>query len=92
MSLPYLIHFINMIVDKFSKMAHFSPCSISSDAFRVAKLYFDEIAKLYDWPKPIVAYRDVHFVNIFWITLEMKVGTKHKFFIAYYLQTEKRFC
>ena len=75
---------ILVIVDHFSKMAHFLPCSKTSNVSKIAKLYFDEIVKLYGLPKTIVSDRDVRFMNYFWKTLWHLVGTKLKFSTAFH--------
>ena len=67
---------ILVVVDRFSKMAHFLPCSKISNASKIAKLYFDEIVKLYGLPKTRVSDRDVHFMSYFWKTSWHLVGTK----------------
>ena len=69
-------------------MAHFLPCFNTSDTSKIAKLYFDEINKLYGLPKTIVSDRDVCFMSYFWKTLWHLVGTKLKFFMAFYPQTK----
>uniref|UniRef100_A0A2N9ICA7 Integrase catalytic domain-containing protein n=1 Tax=Fagus sylvatica TaxID=28930 RepID=A0A2N9ICA7_FAGSY len=58
------------------------------DASKIAKLYFDEIVKLYGLPKTIVSDRDVRFMSYFWKTLWHLVGTKLKFSAAYHPQTD----
>ena len=45
---------ILVVVNRFSKMAHFLPCSKTSDASNVAKIFFDEIVKLCGDRKSVV--------------------------------------
>ena len=81
---------ILVVVDRFSKMAHFLLCSETSNASKIAKLNFDEIVKLYGLPKTIVSDRDVRFMSYFWKTLWHLVGTKLKFSTAFHPQTDSQ--
>ena len=60
---------ILVVVDLFFKMAHFLLCSRTSDASRVANIFFDGVVKLHGLPKTIVFDRDVKFTGYFWKTL-----------------------
>jgi len=44
---------IFVVVDCFSKMAHFLPCSKTSNAFKIAQVYFDGAVKLHGLPKQL---------------------------------------
>lgn len=60
---------ICVVVDRFSRMAHFIPCKKSDNASRVDELFMKEIVRLHGFPLSMVSDRDPKFVGLFWKTL-----------------------
>ena len=79
---------ILVVIDRFSKMAHFIACSRTTEAAPTARLFFNEVVSLHGIPQSIVSNRDVRFTSNLWKTLWRLMGTTLQFSTAFHPQTD----
>jgi hypothetical protein len=60
---------ILVVVDRFTKYAHFFALKHPYTAASVASVFLNNVVKLYGLPKSIVSYRDKVFTSAFWMSL-----------------------
>ena len=79
---------IFVVVDRFSKMAHFIPTTNNADAPALAQLFHDNIVRMHGYPRSIVSDRDARFLSSFWKELFDIAGTTLRFSTANHPQTD----
>ena len=79
---------ILVVIDRFSKAAHFVALSYPYTAEDVAQAYLDNVFKLHGWPQSIVSDRDSVFLSDFWQALFSIQGTNLFLSSAYHPQTD----
>lgn len=79
---------IFVVVDRYTKFAHFLPLRHPFSALQVAKVYLNNVASLYGLPKSIVSDRDKVFTSNFWQTLFKRFEIPLHLSTAYHPQSD----
>jgi len=79
---------ISVVVDKFSKYAHFIKLKHPFSALQVAKIYMEQVYKLHGMPMVIVSDRDKIFTSTLWKELFSLSGTDLSMSSAYHPQSD----
>jgi hypothetical protein len=77
-----------VIIDHFSKLAHFIPVKTMYKREKLAELYIVRIVCLHRVPKKIVSDRGTQFISRFWEKLHMAMDTRLNFSSAYHPQMD----
>jgi transposase InsO family protein len=77
-----------VVVDKFSRYAHFIAISHPYTAATIAHFFLDNIFKLHSMPLSIISDRDRIFTSAFWRELFRLTGTKLRLSSSYHPQTD----
>ncbi|XP_038973019.1 uncharacterized protein LOC120105044 [Phoenix dactylifera] len=80
--------YLFVVVDRFSKMVVLMPCKKSITGEEAARLFFENVWKIFGLPSSIVSDRDSRFLSKFWCSLWAKMDTKLKRSTAFHPQTD----
>ena len=77
-----------VVVDCFTKMAHFIGLEEKATARDVAESFLKEVWKLHGLPSEIISDMDAKFAGEFWESLCKQLGIKRKMSKAYHPQSD----
>jgi hypothetical protein len=77
-----------VVIDKFSKYAHFLPLTHPYTATTVAQVFFDQVYRLHGLPTEIITNRDRIFTSTFWQTLFQLAETTLNMSSSYHPQID----
>ena len=77
-----------VIVNRFTKVAHFIPVKTHYKGPKLAQLYMEKIVCLHGVPKKIMSDRGTQFMSHFLQQVHSSLGTKLNFSTAYHPQTD----
>ncbi len=78
---------ILVVVDRLTKMAHFTPCSKLITAEETTQLILDGIVRLHGLPEEIVSNRGLQFTSKFWHRLFKLLGVDIRLSSAFHPET-----
>jgi transposase InsO family protein len=78
---------ILVVIDKFTKYAHFLPLSHPYTAMSIAQIFHNEVYKLHGLPSTIISDRDKVFTSSLWQELFKLSETTLNMSSAYHPQT-----
>ncbi len=79
---------ILVVIDRFSKQAHYMPTRMNVTAVGIARLIWDHIVRHHGIPTSIVSDRDPRWTSHFWRELWKLSGTKLKMSTSFHPQTD----
>jgi hypothetical protein len=79
---------ILVLVDRFTKVAHFIPVETTYNGQQLVKLYMARIVCLHGVPKKIVCDRGTQFTSKFWERLHKSMDTRSNFSPTYHPQMD----
>jgi len=79
-----------VIVDRFSKMAHFIPLRTEEHIKELALTFVKDVWHLHGLPESIVSDRDTRFTSKFWTSLMQLLQVKLNLYTAFHPQSDRQ--